>query len=127
MNPLASPFVPRKIRIDIPIENLDDFHRNSKTVCQCMSTRCDCIVDCSIYVFSIAIYNHTITVWDEVHQRFFYLEGDLSLREVLGYLGYFGNDIVHKPFGLFGDGGDTNECILDDSLKVIEPTQVALQ
>lgn len=101
MNPLAATFVPRKIRTDIPIENLQDFYERSTTVCQCVSTRCiyDCNSDCNNYNFVISVYNDTIAVYDEDHSQFFYLDGNLSIREVLGYLGYTGDDISQIPPG----------------------------
>ena len=121
MNPLAATFVPRKIRTDIPIENLDDFHRRSTTVCQCLSTRCThdkCKYDCNDnYNFVISIYNDTIAVYDEDHSQFFYLEGNLSLREVLGYLGYTRDDISQLPDGWpHGFGEDDSDDDSDDSL-----------
>jgi len=103
MNPLATTFVPRKIRTDIPIENLQDFYQRSTTVCQCVSTRCiydHCNFDCNNnYNFVISVYNDTIAVYDEHHSQFFYLDGNLSIREVLGYLGYTGDDISQIPPG----------------------------
>ena len=103
MNPLAPIFVPRMIRTDIPIENLQDFYQRSTTVCQCLSTRCiydHCNFDCNNnYNFVISVYNDTIAVYDEDHSQFFYLDGNLSIREVLGYLGYTGDDISQIPPG----------------------------
>ena len=128
MNPLATPFVPRKIRIDIPLQSLQDFYTNSTMVCQCLSTRCthaNCI-DCNNnYNFVISIYNGTITLYDEDHSLFFYLESDLSIREVLGYLGYTRNDISHLPDGW---GDDSDDAILDYPILTQKPrTLVALQ
>ena len=133
MNPFAKIFVSTKIRTDIPLQSLKDFHKNSTTVCQCMSTRCtddNCHFDCNeLYCFVIAIYNDTITVYDEVHSQFFYLEGDLSIRQVLVHLGYTGdNDITHMPYGLFGNNEDTDDSVLDSPILTEKPlTQVALQ
>ena len=131
MNPNATPFVPSKIRTDIPLETIPHFNRYSKSVCQCMVTRCSC---CQIHILDISVYNDTITVYDETHAQFFYLEGDLSLRAVLAYLGYTGNDISIMDYGLLqpqlnedatNDGVD--DIILDSLVMTMKPTQVALQ
>jgi len=98
-----------------------------------MSRRCtddNCHFDCNeLYTFDIAIYNGTIAVYDEVHSQFFYLEGDLSIRQVLVHLGYTGdNDITHMPYGLFGNNEDTDDYVLDSPILTEKPlTQVALQ
>jgi len=133
MNPLAATFVPRKIRTDIPIESLPDFYKRSTTVCQCLSTRCThdkCNYDCNDnYNFLISIYNDTIAVYDEDHSQFFYLEGNLSIREVLGYLGYTRDDISQIPHGWpHGLGEDDSDSLLDSSTFTHNlTTLVALQ
>jgi hypothetical protein len=129
MNPLAPIFVPRKIRTDIPLQHLQDFYKRSATVCQCLSTRCvydHCNSDCNDnYNFLISIYNGTITVYDEDHSQFFYLEGHLSIREVLGYLGYTGDDISQIAPGW---GEDVDDSLLDlPSFTHNLSTLVALQ
>ena len=132
MNPLATTFVPRKIRTDIPLQNLQDFYKRSTTVCQCLSTRCvydNCNANCNDnYNFVISVYNDTITVYDEDHLQFFYLEGDLSIRQVLVHLGYSGDDIAHIPYGLFGNNEDADDYVLDLPILTEKPnTIVALQ
>ena len=137
MNPLAKIFVSTKIRTDIPLQSLKDFYKNSTTVCQCMSQRCTCMsqrctddnCNCNeIYCFVISIYNGTITVYDEDHSQFFYLEGDLSIRQVLAHLGYTDDDIAHTPYGLFGNNEDADDYVLDSPILTEKPlTQVALQ
>jgi len=133
MNPFATTFVPRNIRTDIPLELLQDFYKRSTTVCQCLSTRCiydHCNSACNDnYNFVISIYNDTITVYDEDHFQFFYLEGDLPLREVLGYLGYTGEDVAQIPRGW---GQDELDHDLDHDLDLSSfthnlSTLVALQ
>ena len=127
MNPLATTFVPRKIRIDIPLQSLQDFYKNSTMVCQCLSTRCihdNCNCNDN-YNFVISIYNGTITVYDEDHSQFFYLESDLSLREVLGYLGYTRDDICPISHAW---GEDVDDSVLDYRILTQNPqTLVALQ
>ena len=122
MNPNAKPFVPSKIRTNISLERLPDFHRNSKTVCQCLCTD-------FMHMILISVYNDTITVYDETREQLFYLEGNLPLCEVLGYLGYTGDDISLMHYGLFEP--QLNETIPHDIINslvmTMEPTQVALQ
>ena len=129
MNPLATTFVPRKIRTDIPLQNLQDFYKRSTTVCQCLSTRCvyeHCNANCNDnYNFVISVYNDTITVYDEDHLQFFYLEGNMPIREVLGYLGYTGDDIAQIAPGW---GEDVDDSLLDlPSFTQNLTTLVALQ
>jgi len=132
MNPFAKIFVPTKIRTDIPLETLPHFNRHSKSVCQCMITRCNC---CQIHVLDISVYNDTIAIYDETHTQFFYIEGDLSLRAVLAYLGYTGNDIAIMHYGLLQpqlneeatQDATIDDIILDSRVLTMKPTQVALQ
>ena len=130
MNPLAEIFVPTKIRTDIPLQSLKHCYNNCTHVCQCMSRRCtDDNCNCNEnYFFAICIYNGTITVYDEDHSQFFYLEGDLSIRQVLAHLGYTDDDIAHTPYGLFGNNEDADDYVLDSPILTEKPlTQVALQ
>ena len=130
MNPLAKIFVPTKIRTDIPLQSLKHCYNNCTHVCQCMSRRCtDDNCNCNEnYFFAICIYNGTIAVYDEDHSQFFYLEGDLSIRQVLAHLGYSGDDIAHIPYGLFGNNEDADDYVLDSPILTEKPnTIVALQ
>ena len=114
------------------MNSLEDFYKNSTTVCQCISTRCtvdNCHFACNEnYYFVISIYNRTITVYDKDHSLFFHLDGDLSIRQVLDHLGYSGDDIAHIPYGLFGDNEDADDSVLDSPILTEKPnTIVALQ
>ena len=85
MNPLAKIFVPTKIRTDIPLEILPHFNRHSKSVCQCMITRCNC---CQIHILDISVYNDSIAVYDETHTQFFYIVHRLSAIQYIFYVCY---------------------------------------